>query len=96
MGEVLGPVEFAILSTVSRGGFRSRCTAKHVGLLREQPGGEALLHDTLRRCESDGLLSSTRDNSGRRYELTAAGRAKLRADRRFRATLFRVLARSRD
>jgi len=34
--------------------------------------------------------------SGRRYELTAAGRIRLRADRRFRATLVRALARSRN
>ena len=95
MSDVLGPVEFAVLSTVSRGGLRSRCIAKHVCLLREQPCGEALLHEALRRCESDGLLSSNRDSSGRRYELTAAGRAKLHADRQFRAALAQAMARSR-
>jgi DNA-binding PadR family transcriptional regulator len=63
-------------------------------MLREQPAGETILYDVLRRCEREGLLRSSRDASGRRYELTAAGRARLKADRRFRGALVRVLARS--
>jgi DNA-binding PadR family transcriptional regulator len=91
----LGLVEFAVLDSVSRGALCSRRTAKQIRVLREQPAGEAILHDILRRCERGGLLRSSRDSSGRRYELTAAGRVRLRADRRFRAALARVLARSR-
>jgi len=93
--DTLGPVEFAVLESVSRGALRSCCTAEQVSFLREQPAGEAILHDVLRRCERGGLLRSSRDTSGRRYELTAAGRVRLRADRRFRAALVRLLARSR-
>jgi DNA-binding PadR family transcriptional regulator len=52
------------------------------------------VHEALRRCEQSGLLSSERVCSGRRYELTAAGRARLRAERRFRAALVGVLLRS--
>ena len=93
--DALGLVEFAVLESVSRGGLRSRRTATQIRVLREQPAGEAILHDVLGRCERGGLLRSSRDSSGRRYELTAAGRVRLRADRRFRAALVRVLARSR-
>lgn len=78
------------------GALRSRCTAEQVRVLCDQPAGKAILHDVLRRCERGGVLRSSRDSSGRRYELTAAGRVKLRADRRFRAALVRVLARSRN
>jgi DNA-binding PadR family transcriptional regulator len=53
-----------------------------------------MLHHALRRCENDGLVRSQRDDVGRRYELTAAGRTQLRVDRSFRAALIRVLARS--
>ena len=94
-GDALGLVEFAVLESVSCGALRSRRTAQQIYLLREQPAGEAILHDVLRRCERGGLLRSTRDSSGRCYEVTAAGRARLRADRRFRAAIVRVLARSR-
>jgi DNA-binding PadR family transcriptional regulator len=93
--DVLGQVEFAVLDTVNRGAFRSRRSARQVRMLCEQPAGETILHDVLRRCERNGLLRGTRDASGRRYELTAAGRARLRADRRFRAVLLRLFARSR-
>jgi DNA-binding PadR family transcriptional regulator len=93
-GEELGLVEFAVLESVLRGALRSRCTAQQVRALRDRPAGEVILNDVLRRCERDGLLHSSRDTSGRRYELTAAGRVRLRADRRFRAALVRVLARS--
>jgi DNA-binding PadR family transcriptional regulator len=93
--EPLGRVELAVLDAVSRGALRSRRTAAQVRALREQPAPEWALHDVLRRCERDGLLRSRRDGFGRRYELTPAGRVKLRADRRFRSALIRVLARSR-
>ena len=94
-GDTLGLFEFAVLESVSRGALRSRRSAQQVYVLREEPAGEVILHDVLRHCERGGLLRSSRDSSGRRYELTAAGRVKLRADRRFRAALVRVLARSR-
>jgi hypothetical protein len=61
--------------------------------LRQEPAGEVILHDVLRRGEQDGLLRSGRDGSGRRYELTAAGRGRLRADCKFRAALIRTLLR---
>jgi DNA-binding PadR family transcriptional regulator len=93
--DTLGPVEFAVLESVSRGALRSRRTAQQISVLREDPAGEAILHGVLRSCERDGLLRSSRDSSGRRYEVTAAGRVRLRADRRFRTALARVLARSR-
>jgi DNA-binding PadR family transcriptional regulator len=50
-----------------------------------------ILHEVLHRCERAGLLSSARDSTGRLYRLTAAGRARLRADRRFRVALVRAL-----
>jgi hypothetical protein len=94
-GDPLGLVEFAVVDAVYCGTVSSRRNAGQIGLLRDQPAGETMLHDVLRRCERDGLLRSSRDRSGRVYELTAAGRARLRADRRFRAALIRVLSRSR-
>ena len=93
--DALGLVEFAVLKAVSRGALRSRSTAQQVEVLRGQPAGEVMLHEVLHRYERDGLLHSSRDGSGRRYELTAAGRGRLRADRRFRVALIRMLARSR-
>lgn len=95
MGELLGPVEFAVLDALQRGALRSRCTARRVAGLREQPGGEVLLHDALRVCEQGGLIRSQRDNQGRRYELTTAGRARLRAERRFRLALGGLLVRGK-
>lgn len=93
--DALGQVEFAVLEAVNRGALRSRRSARQVRMLRKRPAGETILHDVLHRCERDGLLHGTRDASGRRYELTAAGRARLRADRRFRAAVLQMLARSR-
>jgi DNA-binding PadR family transcriptional regulator len=93
-GDPLGHVEFAVLYAVHRGALRRRCTATQVGILSRQPAGEVILHQALGRCEREGLVSSERDYVGRRYQLTAAGRARLRADRRFRAALIRVLVRS--
>jgi DNA-binding PadR family transcriptional regulator len=93
-GEPLGQVEFAVLAAVHRGALRSRCTAEQVRELGEQPAGEALLHDALHQCEQDGLVRSERDRAGRRYELTAAGRARLRLERRFRLALVGALLRS--
>ena len=94
-GDALGLVEFAVLESVSRGALRSRRTVQQVRVLRERAGGEVILHDILRRCEREGLLRSRRDRSGRKYELTAAGRVRLRAERRFRSALLGVVARSR-
>jgi hypothetical protein len=91
-GDALGQVEFAVLDAVNRGALRSRRTARKIPGLRERPAGEALLHEALRRCEHEGLLRSERDVSGRRYELTGAGRARLRTERRCRLVLARLLA----
>jgi DNA-binding PadR family transcriptional regulator len=93
-GDPLGQVEFAVLDAVHRGALRSRRTAGQVRALGERPAGEAILHNALRRCERGGLLRSDRDELGRRYELTAAGRARLRTDRRFKLALIGVLLRS--
>jgi DNA-binding PadR family transcriptional regulator len=92
-GDALGQVEFAVLDAVNRGALRRRSTARKVPALRDRPAGEAILHEALRRCEHEGLLRSERDASGRLYELTAAGRTRLRADRRFRFALAVLLAR---
>lgn len=94
-GDVLGPVEFAVLDAVHRGAHRLRRGSCQIRVLRGQPAAQTVLHNALHRCERDGLLRSCRDASGRRYEVTAAGRARLRAERRFRAALIGVLARSR-
>ena len=93
VGDPLGPVEFAVLDAVHRGALRSRCTARQVRGLSERPAGEAVLHDALRGCDQGGLVRSRRDDTGRRYELTAAGRAQLCAERRFRAALVGLLLR---
>lgn len=93
-GDGLGQVEFAVLDAVYRGALRSRRTARQIGVLQSHPAGETIMHNALRQCEQNGLLCSRRDASGRRYDLTAAGRVRLRADRQFRAALIRVLARS--
>lgn len=92
--DALGLVEFAVLDAVHRGALRSRRTARQIRLLRDQPAGETILHHVLRRCERDGLVRGSRDSSGRRYELTAAGRVRLRAERRFRAALIGALLRT--
>jgi DNA-binding PadR family transcriptional regulator len=91
--EPLGQVEFSVLDAVHRGALHSRRTARQIHSLRERPVGEVLLHDALRWCERAGLLSSTRDGAGRLYRLTAAGRARLRADRRWRVAMMRLLVR---
>src|ERR1700749_2830661 len=92
--DALGQVEFAVLDAMHRGALRSRRTPCQIRVLRGWPAGQAILHDVLRRCERGGVLRSSREAWGRRYELTAAGRASLRAERRFRMALIRVLARS--
>jgi DNA-binding PadR family transcriptional regulator len=91
----LGQVEMVVLEAVRRGALRARTTPKNVPGLREHPSGSTILHQALRRCEQRGLLRSRRDDSGRLYELTPAGREQLRANRRFRSALLRTLARSR-
>lgn len=93
-GDALGQVEFAVLDAVHRGALQSCRTASQIRVLQGQSAGQTILHEVLHRCERNGLLRSQRDTSGRWYELTAAGRVRLRADRRFRAALIRVLARS--
>jgi DNA-binding PadR family transcriptional regulator len=92
-GDPLGVVEFNVLIAVHRGALRARRGARQVTGLREEPAGEVVLHDVLRRFEQAGLLTSTRDGAGRQYRLTAAGRARLRCERRFRAAFARVVLR---
>jgi hypothetical protein len=92
--EPIGQIEFAVLAAVHGGVLLSRLSARQIHALREQPAGDTILHDALRRCEQHGLLRSRRDASGRQYELTACGRARFRADRHFRLALARVLAQS--
>jgi DNA-binding PadR family transcriptional regulator len=93
-GEPIGQIEFAVLAAVHGGAPRSRLSARQIRALREQPAGDTILHDALRRCERHWLLRSRRNASGRQYELTASGRARFRADRRVRLALARVLAQS--
>jgi hypothetical protein len=76
--------------------LNSRPRASHVRALIDEPAGYFLLHDALRRCERDGLVRSRRDARGRRYALTPAGRARLRAQRRFEDALLALLSRSRQ
>lgn len=89
--DALGLVEFAVLDATHRGKLRVRRTARKIASLHSEPAGEAILHEILHRCEADGLVRSTRDTLGRRYELTAAGRARLSAERRHRLALARLL-----
>jgi DNA-binding PadR family transcriptional regulator len=90
----LGSIELDVLDAVHRGLLRARRTARKIPRLNDQPAGEAILHEVLHRCERAGLLHGRRDASGRRYELTAAGHSRLRADRQFRAALARLLLRT--
>jgi len=90
----LGRVEFAVIGAVHRGALRSRQTVRQIPGLDREPAGEALMHEALRRCEHAGLLRSGRVPSGRHYELTPAGRMRLRSERRFRAALLGTLLRS--
>ena len=90
----LGLVEFTVIDAVHRGALRSRQTADRIPGLRAEPAADALIHEALHRGERYGLLRSDRDPSGRRYELTPAGCARLRAERRFRAALLGTLLRS--
>ena len=90
----LGRIEFTVIDAVHRGAIHSRQTADQIPSLSEEPAGDALIHEALHRGERAGLLRSDRAPSGRRYELTPAGRARLRAERRFRAALLGTLLRS--
>lgn len=92
--EPLGQVEFAVLGAVHQGVLRSRGADGENSVLRDRLATDATVHDVLRRFEQDGLLRSRRNRSGRNYELTAAGRACLRSNRRLRSALIRLLARS--
>jgi DNA-binding PadR family transcriptional regulator len=87
-GDPLGHVEYTVLDAVHRGALRSRRTARQIRSVCDQPAGEVILNEVLHRCEQAGLLRSVRDSVGRRYQVTAAGRARLRADRRFRERWF--------
>jgi DNA-binding MarR family transcriptional regulator len=92
--EPLGQVEFAVLGAVNQGVLRSRRGDGESYVLRDRLATDATLYDVLRLLEQDGLLRSRRNRSGRNYELTAAGRACLRSNRRLRSALIRLLARS--
>ena len=94
VGDPLGPVEFAVLQAVHRSALAPRRGARQIRVLDGQPAAQTILHDALRGCEQHGLLRSQRDTTGRRFELTPAGRARLRAERGFRAALLGVLLRS--
>jgi hypothetical protein len=85
--ELLGRHETAVLDAVYGGGLRSRVRPDHVRALADDPASHVLLDDALRHCERAGLLRSSRDTLGRRYALTAAGRARLRAQHRFERAL---------
>jgi DNA-binding PadR family transcriptional regulator len=91
--ELLSIHEIAILAAVQRGAVRPGAIARRVPAL--EPAAEVLLHDALRCCEHRGFLRSRRRPSGRSYSLTAAGRARLRAQRRFARALAALMARSR-
>ena len=93
--ELLGRKETAALDAVRGGMLRSRTCASQVHVLADDPAGEFLLHEALRRCERAGLVNSRRDGRGRRYSLTPAGRAKIRSQHAFAHVLLGLLARSR-
>jgi DNA-binding PadR family transcriptional regulator len=90
----LGQVEFAVLDALHRGALCRRHASRRIKVLDGHPVSEAMVHQALQRCERDGLVRGRRDGFGRRYELTAAGRSRVRADRRFRAALLSLLVRS--
>jgi GNAT superfamily N-acetyltransferase len=92
--ELPGPAETAVLDALHRGALRTRCSARAIPALRNQPGGEQLLHEILDRCEARGLVRSDRYRDRRQWTLTAAGRARLRTRRRFARALALVLTRT--
>jgi len=89
-----GPVETAVLHALHRGALGTRCSARAIPALRDEPTGEQLLHEILNRCEERGLVRSDRHHDRREWRLTAAGRARLRTGRRFAQALASVLART--
>jgi hypothetical protein len=93
-GEALGQVEFAVLCAVHRGALHSRRGARDVPVLDDRPAAETIFHEVLRGFEHEGLLPTIRDGIGRDYVLTAAGRARLRSEKRFRSALVKLLAHS--
>ncbi|MGH2852025.1 MAG: hypothetical protein ACRDLP_15600 [Solirubrobacteraceae bacterium] len=93
--ELLPMHEIAILAAVQRGALRAGVIARRVPALGDEPAAEVLLHDALRCCEHRGFVRSRRTPRGRSYSLTAAGRARLRAQRRFACALAALMARSR-
>lgn len=93
--ELLGSVETVVLAAVDRGALRVRCTATRVPALRDEPDGEHLLHTALHRCAEDGLVRRRREDARRSWVVTAKGRARLRAQRRFGQALAGALARTR-
>src|ERR1700730_10288624 len=89
-----GPVETAVLHALHQGALGTRCSARAIPALRDEPTGEQLLHEFLDRCAERGLVRSDRHHDRREWRLTRAGRARLRARRRFAQALARVLARA--
>jgi DNA-binding PadR family transcriptional regulator len=92
--ERLGSVEAIVLAAVDRGAPTSRCAVTRVPALREELDGEHLLHSALRRCARDGLVRRERRGQRTWWVLTAKGRARLRARRRFGRALASLLART--
>ena len=90
-----GPAETAVLDALHRGVLRTRCSARAIPALRDQPAGEQLLHEILDRCEARGLVRSDWYRDRREWRLTAAGRARLGTRRRFARALAAVLTRTR-
>jgi len=93
--DLLGPIDVIVLEALHRGALRARCTAARVAVLRDDPAGERLLHETLRRCEQHSLVASCRRAGERSYALTLKGRARLRTQQRFGLALASLVARSR-
>jgi hypothetical protein len=93
-GELPGRAETAVLDALHRGALRTRCSARAIPALRDQPAGEQLLHEILDRCEARGLVRSDRYRDRREWRLTAAGRARLRTRRRYARELAAALTRT--
>lgn len=93
--DLLGPIDVIVLEAPHRGALRARRSAERMPALRDDPGGERLLHETLRHCERHSLVASCRRAGGCRYAITPKGRARLRAERRFRLALASLVVRSR-
>ena len=93
--DLLGPIDAIVLEALRSGALRPRCTARRIPVLRDDPAGERLLHETLRRCDHDSLVTSCRRAGERTYALTPNGRARLWTHGRFGVALSALIARTR-